>query len=103
MLVDHLQKTKKEWKKPNKTGGSWYIYQNEPDRNCFQHDMAYGYFKGLARRTAFDKIFRNKTFNIVKIQNIMDNTNQLSENLRKEKYSCFLHIIFGVLTLLIYN
>ena len=55
--------------------------------------MAYGYFKGLARRTAFGKIFRNKTFNIVKIQNIMDNTNQLSENLRKEKYSCFLHII----------
>ena len=36
------------------------------DKACFQHDMAYGDFKDLARRTASDKILHNKTFNIAK-------------------------------------
>ena len=31
-----------------------YIYQNKLDNACFKHDMAYGYFKYLPRRTAFD-------------------------------------------------
>ena len=31
---------------------------------CFQHDIAYGDFKDLTRRTASDKVFRNKAFNI---------------------------------------
>ena len=26
-------------------GDSQRIYQNEPDKTCFQHDMAYGDFK----------------------------------------------------------
>ena len=34
--------------------------------------MAYGNFKDLNRRTFADKILRNKTFNIAKIQNMMD-------------------------------
>ena len=33
---------------------------------CFQHDMAYGDFKDLARRTASDKVLRDKPFNIAK-------------------------------------
>ena len=32
----------------------------------FQHDMAYGYFKDLTKRTAFDKILCDKEFNIAK-------------------------------------
>ena len=43
-----------------------YIYKNELDKACFQHDMAYGDFKDLARRTASDKILRDKAFNIAK-------------------------------------
>ena len=31
---------------------------------CFQHDMAYGDFKDLAKRTASDKVLRDKAFNI---------------------------------------
>ena len=31
---------------------------------CFQHDMAYGDFKELKKRTAFDKVLRDKAFNI---------------------------------------
>ena len=34
--------------------------------------MAYGDFKGIARRTAFDKVLRDKAFNIAKILNIKD-------------------------------
>ena len=34
------------------------------DKACFQHDMAYGDFKDLARRTAADKVSRDKAFNI---------------------------------------
>ena len=37
------------------TGYSRYIYQNEVDKACFQHDMAYAYFKDLPRRTASEK------------------------------------------------
>ena len=53
-------------KKKKETGDSRYIYQNELDKACFQHDMAYGDFKDLTRRTASDKILRDKAFNIAK-------------------------------------
>ena len=43
-----------------------YIYKNELDQACFQHDMDFGDFKDLARRTAFDKVLRDKTFYIAK-------------------------------------
>ena len=65
MLVDHLQKTRKKTKF-KETGDSCYIYQNESDKACFQHDMAYGDLKDLTRRTVSDKILRDKAFNIAK-------------------------------------
>ena len=43
-----------------------YIYQNEPDKTCFQRDTVYGDFKDLTRRTASDEILRDKVFNIAK-------------------------------------
>ena len=39
-----------------------YIYKNEFDNACFQHDMAYDDFKDIARRTASDQVLRNKVF-----------------------------------------
>ena len=42
----------------------WYIYQKELDIACFQHDMVYGDFKDLSRRTASDKALGDKAFNI---------------------------------------
>ena len=32
------------------TGDTNYIYKNELDKACFQHDMAYGKYKDLERR-----------------------------------------------------
>ena len=54
VLVEHLQEI----------GDSRYIYQNELDKACFQHGIAYGDCKDLTRRTASDKILRDKAFNI---------------------------------------
>ena len=48
------------------TGDGRSIYQNELDKAYFQHDMAYGCFKGLARRSASDKVLRDKALNIAK-------------------------------------
>ena len=36
------------------------------DKTCFQQDMTDGEFKDLTRRTASDKIFLDKAFNIAK-------------------------------------
>ena len=56
-----------EWiQKIKETGDTSYIYKNELDKACFQHDMAYGDFKDLKRRTFSDKVLRDKAFNIAK-------------------------------------
>ena len=59
-------KNKERIQKFKETGGSRYIYQKELDKACFQHDMAYGDFKDLTRKTASDKILHKKAFNIAK-------------------------------------
>ena len=59
-------KNKKRIEKFKETGDTSYIYKNELDRACFQHNMAYRDFKDLARRTASDKVLRGKAFNIAK-------------------------------------
>ena len=59
-------KNKERIHKFKETGDKSYIYKNELDKACFQHDMVYGNFKDLARRTAPDKVLRDKAFNIAK-------------------------------------
>ena len=59
-------KTKERIQKLKVTGDSRYIYRSELDKASFQHDMAYGDFKDLAKRTAADKVLRDKAFNIAK-------------------------------------
>ena len=39
---------------------------NKLDKPCFQHDMAYGDFSYLIRKTAFYKILHDKAFNFAK-------------------------------------
>ena len=63
---DTLTGKKKRIKKLKETGDSRYIYQNEPDKTCFKHGMAYGNFNDLNRRTVADKVSRDKQFNIAK-------------------------------------
>ena len=63
---DAFTKSKEIIQKFKQTGDSRYIYKNELDKDCFQHDMAYGDFKDLKKRTAADKFLRDKAFNIAK-------------------------------------
>ena len=62
-------KNKKRIQKFKETGDTDYIYKNELDKACFQHDMAYGDFKDLKRRTFSDKVLKDKAFNIAKNPN----------------------------------
>ena len=47
-----------------KTGNTDFIYRNELDKACFQHDMGYGKAKDLVRRTQSDKVLKDKAFKI---------------------------------------
>ena len=46
------------------TGDSCYIYRNELDKVCFQHDSAYADHKYLINRTQADKVLRDKAYDI---------------------------------------
>ena len=61
-----LTKNEKRIQKFKETGDKSYIYRNEVDKACFQHDIAYGNFKDLKRRIFSDKVLRDKAFNIAK-------------------------------------
>ena len=57
-------KNKERIEKFMQTGNTNLIYKNELDKACFQHDMAYGKSKDLAKRTQSDKFLRDKAFKI---------------------------------------
>ena len=57
-----IHKNKEMIKKFMHTGNRDFIYENELDKVCFQHDMACGKSKDLAKRTLSDKVLRDKTF-----------------------------------------
>ena len=59
-------KNKERIKKFKETGDSRYIYRNELDKACFQHDMAYGDVKDLNRRTIVNKVLCDKASKIAK-------------------------------------
>ena len=59
-------KNKERIQKFKEKGDSRYIYQNELEKVCFEHEMAYGDFKNLTRRTASDKMLHEKSFSIAK-------------------------------------
>ena len=48
---ERIQKFKETWETKD-------IYRNDLDKVCFQHNMAYGDLKDLARRTASDSFTR---------------------------------------------
>ena len=59
-----FRKSKKRIETFMQTGNKNIIYKNELDKSCFQHDMAYGTSKDLAKRTQSDKVLRDKAFKI---------------------------------------
>ena len=57
-------KNKERIEKFMQTGNTDFIYKNELDKACFQHDMAYGKSKDLIKRTQSDKVLKDKAFKI---------------------------------------
>ena len=55
---------KERIKEFKRTGDIRYIYRNELDKACFQHDSAYADHKDLINRTKADKVLRDKAYNI---------------------------------------
>ena len=55
---------KERIKKFKQTGDTRYIYRNELDKACFQHDSAYADYKDLINRTKSDSVLRDKAYNI---------------------------------------
>ena len=78
---------------------------------CFQHDMAYGQYKDLEKRSQSDKVLKDRAFVIAKnpkydgyqrgLASMVHHTfltrNQLLENSSKENSVLLLKTIFGVL------
>ena len=57
-------KNKERIEKFMQTGDTNFVYKNELDKACFQHDMAYGKSKDLVKRTQSDKNLKDKAFKI---------------------------------------
>ena len=55
---------KERIKKFKQTGDTRYIYRNELDKACFQHDSAYADHKDLLNRTEADKVLKDKGYDI---------------------------------------
>ena len=55
-------KNKQRIQKFMQTGDTNYIYRNEFHKACLQHDMVYGDFKDLNRRTQADKVLKDNAF-----------------------------------------
>ena len=122
-----VARNKERTEKFMQTGNTDFIYKNELDKTCFQHDMSYGKKKDLTKRTQSDKILRDKVFKIARdpkyygyqrglasiflIRNLVEVMLTLSqiinlrvnfisrllENLREEKFIHLLEAIFGAL------
>ena len=55
---------KERIKELKRTGDTRYIYRNDLDKACFQHDSAYADHKDLINRAEADKVLRDKTYDI---------------------------------------
>ena len=55
---------KERIKEFKRTGDARYIYRNELDKACFQHDSAYADHKNLINRTKSNKVLRDKAYDI---------------------------------------
>ena len=62
-------KSKERIEKFMQTGNTDFIYKNELDEACLQHDMTYRKSKDLVKRTQSDKVLKDKAFKIANSPN----------------------------------
>ena len=61
-----FSKNKERIEKFIQSGNTDFVYKIELDKACFQHDMAYGKSKDLAKRTKSDKFLRDLNMMVFK-------------------------------------
>ena len=66
-----FRKNKERTEKFMQTGNTNFIYKNELDKACFQHDKAYARSKDLAKTTQSDKVLSIKHLKLEVTQNMM--------------------------------
>ena len=79
---DPLTKNNERIKKFMQTGNTDYIYKNDLDKSCFQHNMDDVEYNDVNKRTQSDKVLRDKAFEIA-INPKYDVYHQLSNQLHK--------------------
>ena len=57
-------KNKKKHEKFVQAGNTDRIHKNDLDKACFHHNVDYGKYKDLTKRTASDRVLRDKAFEI---------------------------------------
>ena len=94
-------RNKERIEKIMQTGNTDFIFRNELDKACFQHDMAYGESKDLAKRTQSDKVLRDKAFKIASDPKYDGYQRGLASMVYKffDKKSASLNLVEVVLTL----
>ena len=55
-------KSKKRIEKFMKTGNTDYIYRNDLDKACFQHDLGYSKYQDLTITKQLNKVFERSSF-----------------------------------------
>ena len=60
----HSTEIKKGIERFMQTRNTDFIYRNDLDKTCFQHDMAYSKSKDVANRTQSDRLLIDKPFKI---------------------------------------
>ena len=60
-------KNKKRIENFMQTGNTDFIYRNELDKHCFQHDMAYGKSKDLVKRKQPDNVLKLQVIQITMV------------------------------------
>ena len=71
VLVDHLLKTKKEYKNLKRQEIHDIFIHSELDKACFQHYMAYGDFKYLDKKTVSEHFILQKTQKMMDINVVL--------------------------------
>ena len=79
-----VTKNKERIKTFKETGDSRYICQNELNKACFHHDIAYGDFKYFIDEYLLIKYYVIKHLILLKIQNMMDISVDLLEFFNKK-------------------
>ena len=67
-------KIQKRIQKFKGAGDAKYIYQNEVDKTCFQHDMVMGILKIYLKEQLLINFYMIKHLILLKIQNLIDIT-----------------------------